>query len=62
MSSPATTQPARNSADMPNVLVNPVRAGRPCTMWLATKVAAICPPTAPPSVRSTVFIPLATPV
>ena len=47
---------------MPNVAVNPVCAGRPRSMLAATNVAAICPPSAPPSVRSTVFIPLATPV
>src|SRR5262249_20703779 len=62
MSSPATAQQARNRADMANVWVNPVRVGRPCTVLAATNVAAIWPPSAPPRVRSTVFIPLATPV
>ena len=62
MSTPATAQPARNSPAMMNVLVNPASAGRPRITSPATKVAAICPPSAPPSVRSTVFIPLATPV
>src|SRR5215471_4384387 len=62
MSSPATTQQARNRADIANVLVNPVRAGRPSTVLAATNVAASWPPSAPPSVRSTVFIPVATPV
>jgi len=35
---------------MPSVLVNPVSAGSPGTV-AATNVAAICPPSAPPSVR-----------
>jgi hypothetical protein len=54
-SSPATTQPTRTSADSTSVLVNPVAAGRPCTMPAPTKVAAIWPPTTPPSVRSTAY-------
>src|SRR5258708_20517419 len=57
-SSPATTQPTRNSADIANVLVNPVAVGRPCTMFAAPNVAAIWPPSAPPSPRGTVFTPL----
>jgi hypothetical protein len=62
ISRPATTQQARNTAAIANVWVNPVSAGSPCTVLATTKVAAIWPPTAPPRVRSTVFMPLATPV
>ena len=45
-----------------NVSVKPVTVGCPCATLAAMNVAESCPPSAPPSVRMTVFMPLATPV
>ena len=44
------------------VSVKPVTVGRPLAVLAAMKVAESWPPSAPPSVRITVFMPLATPV
>ena len=42
--------------------MNPVTVGSPARMFSAMNVADSWPPSAPPSVRMTVFMPLATPV
>ena len=44
-------------------MVNPVTVGTPAAVvWVVMKVAASWPPSAPPTVRMTVFMPPATPV
>src|SRR5450755_259633 len=58
----ASTQRIRNPVAIRKVAVNPVTVGFPRTVLLTMNVAAIWPPSAPPSVRMTVFMPLATPV
>jgi hypothetical protein len=55
--------PARAIRQTRKARVNPEEVGRPAApRLLAKSVAASCPPKAPPSVRVTAFIPVATPV
>ena len=59
---PASTAQARKAAWSQKDSVKPVTVGSPWATLLAMKVATIWPPSAPPDVRITVFMPVATPV
>src|SRR5581483_6741432 len=61
-SSAATVHTARKHVESTKPSVKPVTVGLPLLTWSARNVATSWPPSAPPTVRMTVFMPLATPV
>src|SRR5581483_3984591 len=58
----AAVQTTRKQVESTKPSTKPVTVGSPRRRWSARNVAVSWPPSAPPTVRMTVFIPLATPV